>query len=255
MKALLAIIIFSQMQTLHALGQYKPGDTLYVWAMSGLTLRDGPSLKAAKLANVPYGTMLKVLNYNGAHDSSVEAVPGYATGEESSPAVLLGGDFAQVTFQAIKGYLFDGYLSTLPIIKYSKTADSGRPHFESLEEWATRSFGLLQKTQTGTFEYGTPSMTQWIFGNGILISGWMEKDGHTRVVLPNVSMEEAFLIFNCMNNYEWQILYKGKYSELDGYRFEKTSLDAWIFFSGACNITIRYLPHEYLAVITSNCSC
>jgi len=254
MKALISILVFLQIQTLHAMGHYKPGDTLYVWAMSGLTLCDGPSLNTAKLATIPYGTALKVLNYNGDHRTVVVAVPGYKAGQESNPAVELDGDFAEVTFKGLKGYLFDGYLSILPTFKYYKTADSGRPNFENLEEWATRSFGLLQKTQTGTFEYGIASTSQSIFGNGILISTWIEKGGQTRIVLPNISMEEAFLIFNCMNNYEWQILSQNQ-ANLEGFRYEKTNMEAWLFSTGAFETTIRYLPHEYLVIISDYCSC
>ncbi|HRI58258.1 MAG TPA: hypothetical protein PK228_00975, partial [Saprospiraceae bacterium] len=75
--SLFALLFFLLSHALQAIDTYQPGDTLYVWATSGLSLRKDPSLQAARLTTIPYGTMVIAQNYYNGHDVEVEAAPGY----------------------------------------------------------------------------------------------------------------------------------------------------------------------------------
>ena len=72
------------------------GDYLYVLAPSGLSLREYGNLQSDKLAKMPYGTKVKVIN---AEDQSTMTVGG------------IKGGMDEVEFNHKKGFAFNGYLS------------------------------------------------------------------------------------------------------------------------------------------------
>ena len=245
--------------SLPAIDSYQPGDTLYVWAASGLTLRKAPALTAAKLSSVPYGTRVIALNYFNGHDTEVEAVPGFMAYNQKIEAVMLGGAFACVVFAGDTGYLFDAYLSKLPALKRSKEKAGSEPGFENFDTWAKRNFGLVAEEHHGTREYGTPSSSRMVYANGFVVSGWSEKDGRSRTILPDVSMEEAFLLFNYLNGYERDVRLAAKNQPCANFEecwsFTAVSKFEWGFGEGLCGYKILYLPEEKIVIITTECSC
>ena len=255
MKPTFTFLLCTLALRLAAIGAYQPGDTVYVWAVSGLTLRESPSLRSAKLEVIPYGTALVLQNWSGQHDSKVEAMPKNKIGDTDIPALVLKGDFAQVSYKGKTGYLFDGYLSKLPVFRNIPAKNQDAAHREDFTDWATRNFSLLQKTQKGAVEYGNPFSIKWVFGNGILQDVWGEKDGNTRVLLPDVSMEEAFLLFNFMTDYMRIVPIESADPEESRWHFSIIQPDEWYFYSSICEYTVRYLPREKTALITSHCSC
>ncbi|MCW5520924.1 SH3 domain-containing protein [Aureitalea sp. L0-47] len=72
------------------------GDYVYVLAPSGLSLREYGNLQSDKLAKMPYGTKVKVIN---AEDKATMTVGG------------IKGGMDEVEFNHKKGYAFNGYLS------------------------------------------------------------------------------------------------------------------------------------------------
>ena len=246
-------------QSLPAIDSYQPGDTLYVWAASGLTLRKAPALTAAKLALVPYGTLLVALNYFNGHDTRVEAVPGFMAYNQKIEAVMLGGAFACVVFEGDTGYVFDGYLSKMPALKRRKGKIESEPGFENFDTWAKRNFGLVAKDQHGTREYGTASSSRMVYGNGFVVSEWSEKDARGRMILPDISQEEAFLLFNYIYGYEHDIRRDAKGQPCANFEecwaFTAVSKFEWMFGEGLCGYKILYLPEEKIAIITTECSC
>lgn len=256
MKHLIFILLsLFAFQPAGAIGFYQPGDTLYIWAVSGLTLRKEASLKAAKLATIPYGTLVVAQNYSGDNKVEVEAVPGFTHTQGTFPPVTLKGSFAKVIFQGDTGYVFDGYLSRLPALKYSNHKQEKKPFFEEFGVWAKRNFRLVAEQKNGTWEHGTPSSARWVYGNGFTTTCWAEKGSEIRMILPDVSLEEAFLIFNYTENYEWEVRHPSD-NPLDySWSFAKINDVEWVFGNGLCGYKILYLPYERMAVITSECSC
>lgn len=187
----------------HAIREYVAGDTLYVWAASGLSLRSEAGLNAAKIASIPYGTPLVALSdkYTDAADETrVEAVPGYTTDGQASPAVWLSGRFVRVRFQGKTGYVFDGYLSKLPPLHVvlGKYRDGTTEQlFEDFDTYAQRTFGVL------TAFRDSASFSQ-VFRNGatLICSFPGEEENNVVSTLPNISWQEAFLLFNNWQQYE-----------------------------------------------------
>jgi hypothetical protein len=255
MKPVITLLLCALALRLAAIGPYQPGDTVYVWAVSGLSLRESASLKSTKLDVIPYGTALVLQNWSGQHDIKVEVLPKNKIGDTDIPALQLRGDFAQVSYKGKTGYLFDGYLSKLPAFQVLQAKNQGAAQREDFTDWATRNFGLLKKTQKGAFEYGSSFSIKWIFGNGILQDVWGEKDGNTRILLPDVSMEEAYLLFNFMTDYEHTVKIESMNPDESRWHFSIIQPDEWYFYSSICSYTVRYMPREKTALITSQCSC
>lgn len=71
-------------------------DAMYVTAVSGLTLREFPNLQSAKLAVMPLGTKVKIVNAEGKTTMNVGGID---------------GAMDEVEFNNQKGYAFNGFLS------------------------------------------------------------------------------------------------------------------------------------------------
>ncbi|KAA3624195.1 MAG: hypothetical protein DWP94_04150 [Flavobacterium sp.] len=72
------------------------GNFLYVTAPSGLSLREFGNLQSNKLARMPYGTKVKVVNAEDKHTMTVAGIK---------------GGMNEVEFNHKKGFAFNGYLS------------------------------------------------------------------------------------------------------------------------------------------------
>lgn len=249
-----------------AITSYRAGDTLYVWAVSGLSLRQSPDLKAAKLENIPHGATLVARNgkysFSDCHPVRVEAVPGHKNINGVNSPVILQGCFVKVEFNGKKGYVFDGYLSKLPAMRFS-TCKFG-PYtdwkcFEPFDTYAAREFGRLAEIihiEDTIVGYGS---LKRIYGNGITMDGWFDKIEERRIVLPDISLEEGFLISNNMFNYEQDIRRPLNDPNLFWTFTETRDLLNRVvllqFTNESCGSSIRWLPLERMVVITWDCSC
>ncbi len=86
--------------------RYRTGDTLYVGAGSGLNLRDDVGLAANKLGTVPYGAAVVMLQ---------DPKDGTTFEVEELPGFTISGLWIKVRYQGQEGYVFDGYLTRLPM--------------------------------------------------------------------------------------------------------------------------------------------
>src|SRR5690606_27651975 len=71
-------------------------DVMYVTAVSGLTLRKFPNLQSEKLAVMPLGTKVKIVNAEGKTTMNVGGID---------------GAMDEVEFNSQKGYAFNGFMS------------------------------------------------------------------------------------------------------------------------------------------------
>ncbi|NPV02461.1 MAG: SH3 domain-containing protein [Brevinematales bacterium] len=99
---------------------YKSGESIKAFALSGLLMRDGPGTNFQKLVKIPFGAKVKILENP---DTSVKFI---SEGIE--------GYWVRVEYLQTNGYVFDGYLSTLPIVKkdegYSKMIGKVKERWE-----------------------------------------------------------------------------------------------------------------------------
>ncbi len=88
--------------------RFKEGETLNVWASSGLNMRDKPDAKAAKISTIPYGAKVVVQPNIGLKiPFEVEGFKGF----------IVKGYWLLVKYGNTEGFVFDGFLSRLPAPK------------------------------------------------------------------------------------------------------------------------------------------
>ncbi|NNE29344.1 MAG: SH3 domain-containing protein [Saprospiraceae bacterium] len=105
---------------------YAEGDRLFSWA-SFLNLRSEPHQDAKVLAMIPRGSVIQILmDQTESRTHKVALVPDYAPSEDSytyHKGESLHGNWVQVEYEGLQGYVFDGYLSKIIPIR-SKKGDS-----------------------------------------------------------------------------------------------------------------------------------
>jgi len=155
---------------------YKPGYNLFVFAPSGLSLRDKPDLKGARIKLVPYGKYVIV--------QKDENAPVPITNEN------IEGHWVKVKYEDKVGYLFDGFLSRLYPVRENETIET------YLESIATRVSTGNQPPDTVVADFAYFKKT--IYENGMTFSIWTHTDGRSyRLVTLEASMislQEAYLL-------------------------------------------------------------
>lgn len=201
MKKLLVLSLFfslSNMYSALAIGQYGEGDTLFVWAKSGLVLRAAADFKAEKIITLPYGTAVKTLShkYRDEDISEIEVtvVKPYSFEGKNYPGYKIPGQWVKVTVQGKTGYLFDSYLSKYPPM-LEKSESGSREYWD---DYLSRVFGQAG-TSTDTSRRGhVPEYDIVFYKNGASRQSRSVGDGlssHT-YMLPELSLEEGFLLAN-----------------------------------------------------------
>ena len=98
--------------------RFKEGETLNVWAASGLNMRDKPDAKGQKLATIPYGAKVLVQTNIGVKvPFEIEEFKGFT----------VKGYWLLVKYGNTEGYVFDGFLSRLPTPKNTKSTKPDEP--------------------------------------------------------------------------------------------------------------------------------
>ena len=205
---LMIIISFLFTQLSVAATMYQPGDSMYVWAKSGLKMRVSPDLKGDKILTIPYGTKVKIDSYQEELPAvKIRVVKAQKIEGMEYKSFYLKGHWCRVSYLDTIGYIFDGYLSKMPTFElapYLKETEVKQMVQESFEDYADKHFGLLQRLdfeKNPTLVY--PVSLRKIYGNGMIIeegasrSGWKQ-----RIILPGMSFEEGFLLFSTKFNFE-----------------------------------------------------
>jgi len=82
---------------------FETGDILNVFATSGLKLRMEPSQNAEAILVIPFGDEVVVLNTFGFKEENADRIG------------WIDGHWVLVDYFGLQGYLFDGFLSSLPV--------------------------------------------------------------------------------------------------------------------------------------------
>ncbi len=261
--SLLAFFLCFQAAFCFSINRYQVGDTLFVWATSGLTLRTEADFKGKKLEVVPFGSPIICQGEKfGESDQTIEAVAPFHIGEryEKSPALKLHGQFLKVKFEGKEGYIFDAYLGAFPtpkIISWLENSDKSKvPVYESMEDWLSSNFGLVSK-KVKELPFDEHKTTIIVYGNGIVIKyDGSIKGGTSSTIFPNLSLEEGYLIYNIFNGHESEVKRSLAKPDpmYDGLSFS-FSEDGFYFFSGVCSFGIKFIKEVGMVILTSECSC
>jgi hypothetical protein len=101
----IAVFLIKIIGLLAQTSRFKDGETINVWATSGLNMRDKPDEKATKLVSIPYGAKVVVQPNIGVKiPFEVEEFKGF----------VVKGYWLLVKYGDKEGFVFDGFLSRLP---------------------------------------------------------------------------------------------------------------------------------------------
>lgn len=191
----------------NAIDYYKPGDTLWVWAKSGLNVREMPDAHAKVSGKIDNGEKVIVIDYQDVdYPFSVREVNenGNGTGFE------LKGYWAKVKYQNLVGFVFDAYLSRLPTmighIYGNKTTEDF--HVSELKKHST----VIWQNGQDKYDKNDNKFVRYIFDKAYIIeisggSGHWEKE----MLFPDgFSLTEGYLIYaNTMKSPTDVLLEKG----------------------------------------------
>lgn len=176
-------------------------ETKYVWARSGLNLRKTPDFKGEKLTTLPYGAKVTLTEYplveRGTNDIGEYEYPQTVTvtalkwpgQNDPEMSYKVSGSWAKVRANNQEGYLFTGYLSTMPPYFPATTPNLTKTPLVSegfvlLKDYITQTYGVM-KTDSQFV----------IYGNGSYESKNMEI-ASDRWVFPALSPEDGYLLAN-----------------------------------------------------------
>lgn len=191
-SALLLIALMTANVSAWSIDHYREGDTLFVWAKSGLNLRVEASNNGEKMLTIPYGSYLiskgsKTFLEKGDKEEAVLFCTNFESKKKS--AISLPGQWVEVVYNGNRGYLFDLYLSHHPAPELLKR--EGSIKMESLERYLLRVFGLNKKLTSK--EYKNTIVREIYYNRGYSVINWGHKCAESTYVLPNISLSEILI--------------------------------------------------------------
>jgi hypothetical protein len=202
-----------------SINDYKEGDTLYVWAPNGVTLRTEKSETSDKILAIKYGEKVVVLEHKNVHDEEYVIEIDIENSDGINDDFLIEGAWVKVKYRNTIGYIFDGYVSKLIPMK------SG----ENFIEYAERSFNKVKVFENFKEDYRVHYHV--VYDNGIMI------DQEANIKCSNygigiyflpMTLEEAYLIFVAKyfcKVQESDCMYKGCNSGIFGFEFGIGGID------------------------------
>jgi len=181
---------------------YQEGTILKVWAVNGLNMRDGPGKDFPISRKLHYGDEVKITDpFIGDFPMSIKVID--KKGKKND--FELKGNWVRVMLDDVEGYVFDGYLSRLPVINIKKGKEGEHNSWfpESLSDYVERTIGskinAVQKVRKGYINT-TIEANKWI--------SLYKSEGdcnESRITLEDMTFGEAYLFFNVLHRFEEKI--------------------------------------------------
>ena len=188
-------------QSVKANSTYEWGDTLNVWAKSGLNMREGPGTNFPKMKKLEYGDQVQVID-NQLRSKSLSLT--ILKKNKRHNQFKLKGHWVKVKIGKREGYVFDGYLSRLPAMEIRKNA-AGEIFFENFNEYAKREIGIdstaLNADSIKNYR------ERYIYKNGMEWKDPQSECYFASLDLGKISFNEAYLIFEKMTSFEHHAKY------------------------------------------------
>lgn len=195
----LGLCFHLQLSGIHS---YKKGESLFVWAKSGVIIRDTNNLNGARLDVVPYGEKIKVLGSKIYRYDEIavnlikppKAKKKARNNEAKKFGYDLEGTFVKIKYKNVEGFVFDGFLSHWEAPKFITIGN--KKVMESLEKYIKRKFLVLEKEEEYSDFNFDCALSKTIYSNQIIQENIACKTGLTRLIIPNFSIEEVMLFLN-----------------------------------------------------------
>lgn len=184
-KFLLLVLLFLQVTSFtYKKNQIEKSNQTFVWAVKGLALREQPNVSAKKITNIPYGKSVTLIKTDEQSLKMTSRIDGYLS------TYKLEGKWIKVLYNGQEGYVFDGYLSTMPPYVIDIDTD---------EDYLKRLYGVAKvKTVNGKNGW-EKTTTTYKNGNASTLTVY---DGcfDTELYLKNITYREAVLLMVAANS-------------------------------------------------------
>lgn len=179
----LMVLFYIQMWASNGPG-FAEGAQLYVMANSGLTLRVEPSLDSESLGVVEFGSSVQVLN----QPDSIQKTEVFN---------WVKGKWIFVEYDGVNGYMFDGYLSALPIPVYEfERCQMDLDLVYPLESWADVNLG---EKNSKTIEAGLlKKVTNEYIGGEKMVRSQKNDNFKLELYLTEVRLMDAYHLLQSM---------------------------------------------------------
>ena len=223
------ISILSQTTGL-AINYYDKGDTLFVWAKSGLKLRKAPNLGAEVIKTIEFGDPITTTHFKGFDNNTpgVEIIEDhYVLPEGKKGTFKLRGYWVKVKHGKETGHVFDAYLSEWSPTQINLKEDGS----QNLINYIRKSRSVLK--ESGHLEAGEEHKI--IFQDGSLLRDKFIEGGYQmQLSIPGVSFEEIYLIFRYFDPYAVSISQNGYnlfeiHQDIGGYKVNIIDNSVYIF--------------------------
>ncbi|SHG67564.1 hypothetical protein SAMN04488109_1354 [Chryseolinea serpens] len=204
MRIWLFAFIGLSIKHVQAAPRYMAGDSLYVWTLKKLQVRDKDGKVIGALS---YGDRVMMLHDDENIRVPIQALPSSTTDGRENPAVMVWGSYVEVGYRNLSGYVFDAYLLKFPPLK---TLSNGQREF--LPDYFARAFGLLKTVKDQRQD--EPFQLQKVYNNGITYArSYVVCCWNTVVMIPDFSMTEAIVFLNYVGGIE--SYFKDEYIETE----------------------------------------
>ncbi len=243
-RILLLLALFSIWYKINAQeSRFKEGETLNVWAQSGLNMRDKPDAKATKITTIPYGAKVVVQPNIGVKiPFEVEEFKGF----------IVKGYWLLVKYGDTEGFVFDGFLSRLPAPINTDKSDI-ETYFDSKLKKIGKKYDIqIFDKVTDKYRITTPNdkfketdisgFSQKYEYNLTYEHGKSEGGGDVKIESPNLTFYEGYFLV--------KIFFFGR--KPDTLEFDKKANSVQIA-GEECDFTIKKVGNKI--VLDGYCGC
>ncbi len=190
MKIIFIITFILFFQNLFGINKFRIGDTLTVWAESGLNLRLDRDKESKIIDKIPFGEKVITKTTKGVfgNDSFIsDKVNMYncETGESYHENIQLKGSWVWINWNGLEGYVFDAYLSKLSIPIMDK------------DYYPLNGLELFQYYFGDYIKVESEWAIDYLFDDKLLFKKIKsDNKGIWKVVLYDFSFEELYLLTN-----------------------------------------------------------
>ena len=165
---------------------FPPNTTVYAIAKSGLNIRNKPALEGSKVGRIPFGERLELLETVLEAKEQFEGIFGY---------------WVKVQFDSISGYVFDGFLSRIPVLEPLEDKDKYGCLTVNLKKYIISNYNTVDSSEYSNYRDGesTHSMKIFNLNNGhkyIDHFGW--ESWTTELQLSNILKREGDFLFESL---------------------------------------------------------
>ena len=186
-----------------AIDFYQPGDTLWVWAKSGLNIREQPDAHAKILGKTAFGgQVITTEQQDVALPYAIEVIKK----QEGGQGLELIGYWAKIKYKNLTGYVFDAYLSKLPAMTDQPAIEKNGEdfHVSALKKHSK----ILKQTGQNKYDENDFKFVRYIFDKGYIVEISGNKGGWRKEMLfpGGLSLTEGYLIYAQTIKYDGDVL-------------------------------------------------